>query len=84
MNNPFLVRRGKPARDLHAEINGLSKCNRGAADHLGQRLALQQFGDQVGHAEKRAHLIYSQNIRMIQRCGRLGLLLKPQQAFGIE
>ena len=76
MDNTLFVSCRESARDLHPKIDRLSKCNRVTADHLRQRLALQQFRDEVGHAEKRAHLIYGQDVGVIQCCGRLGLLLE--------
>ena len=52
MNDPFFVRRRQPVRYLHGIVQSLASSNRSAAQPVPQRLALQQFRNDVRRAPR--------------------------------
>jgi len=84
MNDSFFVRRCQSMRDLHGVVQRLAGGNGSATQTLAQRLALQQFGDDVRRTLARANVEHSQNVGMIQGSGGQRLLLKAAHAVGVQ
>ena len=84
MNDPLIVGCRQPACNLYGVVHRLADRDRSLLEPLAQRLALQQFGDQIRRVSvPRAEAIYGDDIGMIE-CGRgPGFLLKTPQPVGI-
>ena len=70
VNDAFLVGRGEAVRDLHAVADREPERQRPAPHSLGEGLAFEQLGDQVGNTRVSSHLEYGEDVGMIQ--GRRG------------
>ncbi len=84
MDDAFFVGRRQAVRNLQRVIQSLA-CS--IASHrsktLAQRLAFQQFGDDVRRAFMRADVEYRKDVGMVQRRGGQCLLLKAAQAVRV-
>ena len=79
MDDAFLVRRRQPLRDLHAVIDHAPHRQRTVLQRIAQRAAFQQLAHQVGRAVERAELEDREDVGMVERRGRLRLLLEAAQ-----
>ena len=84
VHNALFVCRGQSCGNLLRVIDRLTERQRSASHALGQCLAFQQFRYEIGSSQVGAHLENSEDVWVVQRSGRFGLLLKAEQAFGIE
>ena len=84
MHDPGAVRRRQCRSHLHRNLQRLA--DRHAAPAREQRaegLALDELRGNEVVAVGQSHLVNRENVRMIERGGRLRLLLEPRQAFRI-
>ncbi len=73
VNDSQLVRGGYAVGHLTGELDRLAHGQRAAIEPGAQRLALHQFGDDVGASVVFSDVINSHDVRMIQRAQRAGL-----------
>ena len=75
MDDATLMRRGEPARDLHAILNRRAFRHRTVPQPLAERLALEQFRDDVRNRALAADVVDDQEVGMVEcACGpRFGL-----------
>ena len=83
MNDALFVRGRQSMSDLNAVIDCFANRHRAALQHLPQRAALQQLGDQVRCAFEDAELVDGKNVGMVESRCRLRLLLKAMQPVGV-
>ena len=85
MDDPLLVRRREPLRDLDRVVGRLAHRDRAAGHPRAQRLALEQLRHDVRRAVARVgpEVVHRRDVRVIQSAGRLGLLLEPPQPIGV-
>src|SRR5947209_18785331 len=81
MDNSFLMRRRQSTRDLQCVIDRSPLRQSYATHSRAQRLALQQLSNDVRRTVMRVDVIDNENVRMIQRPGRLCFLLEPGEAL---
>ena len=79
VRNSFFVRRCQALRDLHSIIYGLARRQAPTSETFSERLALQKFCNDVGHAHVRSHLEDGENVGMIQGRGGSRFLFKTNQ-----
>ena len=56
---------------------------RPSSEHVSQRLAIEQLGDQVGSRAVGPDVVHRQNVGMIEPAGRCGLQREAAQALSI-
>jgi len=84
MDDASGVRRRKPVGDLPRVVNRLARRERALIEFRAQLLAVEQLGDDVGHAFVRADVVNREDVGMIKRRGRAGFLFKAPQTVGIK
>ena len=87
MSDPFAMRCRQTVRNLQRVLRRFThRKRRGdrAAQHVAQRLAFEQFTDEIGRAFMNPSVEHSQHIRMIQRRQRLRLLLEAPQPIRVR
>ena len=80
MNDSLFMRSRETVGDLTRIVDHSALSQRSSTHSLSQRFALQQFRDDVRRAFMRVDVVDDQNVRMIQRPGRLCFLLEPSKA----
>ncbi len=83
MDDALFVRRGQAAGDLLRVVDGFAGSECAGAQAVAQRLAFQQFGNDVGRAAIFANIEDGKNVGMVQRRRGAGFLREALQAFGI-
>ncbi len=80
MDEPFVMRRGQPARDLARDLDGLACRERSVGQALPQGLPLEQFRHRVGDGAIRAEVVDPEHVRVCQCGQRLGFSFEPRKA----
>ena len=84
VDDPFLVRRGEPRRDGDRRIRRLCVVTSAPCpEHVAQRLAMQDFADDVRRALVRADVVDREDVGVIQRRRGARFLLEATQAVGV-
>jgi hypothetical protein len=79
-----LAVRGREAlRGLRGDVEHLALAGRAAGEHLAQRLALEQFGNDEGRAVVRADVVDRDDVGVVERGDGARFLLEAPQAVGI-
>ena len=84
MDDALVVRGREAVGDLHGVVDGLAHRQRARAEPIAQRLALEQLRDDVRRAVLLADVVDGEDVRMIERGGRLRLLLEAAEAIGVR
>src|SRR5205823_7121112 len=80
MNDSLFMRSRETVGDLTRIVDHSALGRRSSTHSLSQRLTFQQFRDDVRRAFMRVDVVDDQNVRMIERPGRLCFLLEPSKA----
>ena len=80
---PLSCAAARPCATCIAYVNGLAHRQAARTQLIAERLALQQLRDDVGRAVLVPDVIDGQDVRMVQRRGRLRLLREPAEAIRI-
>ena len=83
MNNALLVCRFNRVCNLQRKPDGLGHSKRATLDHVGQRVALDQFENEEPHPGRDLQAVDRSDVRMIQRREDLGFPFKACQSIGI-
>ena len=83
MDDPLLVRRREPARDLGRVVEHLAYRDPASGQPLAQRLAFEELRDDVRRAVVFAEVVDREDAGMVQRRRRARLLLEPAQPVGV-
>src|SRR6266571_3747373 len=81
MDDPFLVRSRQTMRNLDRIVDRFAFRLRRAAQSFAQRLAFEQFRDDVRRAVMRADIVDGKNVGMVQGARSLRFLLETPQAI---
>src|SRR2546428_5749913 len=81
MDDPFLVRSGQTMRNLDRIVDRFALRLRRAAQSFAQRLAFEQFRDDVRRTVMHANIVDGKNVGMVQRAGSLCFLLETPQSI---
>ncbi len=79
VDDPLLVRRGKPVRHLERVVDRLARREPSAGEGRAQRLTFQKLADDVRRPFMRADVVDRRDVGMIEQPRRLRLLLEPPQ-----
>ena len=71
-------------RNLRRPAQDLPRCGRALQDDFPQALPLQKLRHHVGHTVVRAHVVHSQDVRMVQGRDRASLLLETLQSVPVS
>jgi hypothetical protein len=77
------VGRGQPLAELHRVLHRPPRGQGLALESLAQRLPLEQLERQEGHAMVGADVVDAEDVGVIERRDRQGLLLEPVDPVGI-
>ena len=83
VDDPLLVRRGEPVRDLERVVGRLAGGELAAGQGRAEGLALEELLDDVGSAVYRSDVVDGGDVRVVENARRLGLLLEAAQAVGV-
>jgi hypothetical protein len=83
MNDPLLVRGFERVGDLTRDGQCLIERNRAARDALRQVLAFDEFHDQRTDAIRFFQSVDMRDVRMIERCERLGFACESGESVGV-
>ena len=83
MDDAPAVRRRQALGDGQRVIRGLARRERPGVQHLAQRAPLEQLAHQIRRALMHAGIVDGEDVRVIQRRQRPGLLLEAPQAVGV-
>ncbi len=83
VDDAFLVRGGQACRHGDPIFDRLSRHQRAVSEHVAQRLALQEFADDVRTALVRAGVVDGENVGVVQRGGGAGFLIEAAQAVSV-
>lgn len=83
MSNPFLVGGCEPRCDLLREVNRLTLRQRAIVEQLAEFFAFEKFGNDEWRSFVGTDVVDGEDIRVVERGGGAGFLLKAQQAIGI-
>jgi hypothetical protein len=83
VDNPLLVGRCEAVRNLHRIVDRLALRESAVRKPQAQRLTLEQLGNDVGRAFEGADVVDRQDVRVVERPGRLRLLLEAAQPLRI-
>ena len=76
MDDVLLVRGGEALRDLAGALDGLASWHGAAAQPAAERLAFQQFRDDVRRTVMETEVVDGDDVGMIELAGRARLLLE--------
>ena len=82
VRNSGLVGRRHPAGDLRHNLQGTTERHRALEQNGAQRFPFHQFRDDIGHTTLGPDIEYRDDVGMLQRARRAGLLLKPDAQVG--
>ena len=83
MDDALLVSGGQALCDLYRVVERCARGNGPVAQSLTQRLALEQFRHDVGHAVVHADVVHREDVRVIQRRSGSRFLLEALKPAGI-
>src|SRR5579872_4878285 len=83
MDDSFFVSRSKAARNLLRIVDGFARRKRAVAQAIAQRLAFEEFRDDIRCSVCLADVVDRKNVGMIQRGCCAGFLRKALETFGV-
>ncbi len=83
VDDAVLVRGGEAAGDLLGVLDGLAERQRAGGEHLAERAALEELGDEVGGAVVGADVEEGEDVGVVEGAGEAGLLLEAAEAVGV-
>ena len=83
MDDAPVVRGREAICDLHGVFDSLSSGQRTCAEPIAERFAFQQFRDYERRAVLLADVVNRQDVRVIERGGRLRLLRETAEAIRV-
>jgi hypothetical protein len=83
MDNPLAVRRGEASRNGDGITDGLAHRDRAGDQALTQRLPFEQLRDDERGVPLDADVVHRQDVRVVQRGERAGLLLEALEPIGV-
>ena len=83
MDDALLVGGGEALGDLRGQLDGLAGREGACPETVAQRLALEQFGDQVGRALVGPDVVDDEDVGVVERGSGTGFLLEATHAIGI-
>ena len=83
MDDAFFVSRCQPTRNLDSVLNRRPHPWRAGHQEVAERLALEEFGDDIRCARMCPDVVNDQNVGMIERRNRSSFLLETLESFRI-
>ena len=83
MDDPFLVRRGQSAGNLHRDLDRLLDRQRALLKFIAHGPAIEQLGDDVDLTAAGARVMNRENVWMRERGDRFSLSLEPRAPIRI-
>ena len=79
VDEALLLGRREAARDLQRDLDGSPRGQGPASEGLPKRAALEQLRHHVAHALVSADVVHRQDVRMVERGDRPGLLFETPE-----
>jgi hypothetical protein len=81
---PVSPRNARCPVSISGVLDGFTGGERRRLLALAQRVAVEQFRYQIGHAVLLADVVHGKDVGMVQRCGGASFLFETAQALGIR